>query len=234
MDFTNDIKSGIKLTADAVTDVTQSVIEKSRLKAKANRIKQVIKSDTQRRELAYAELGKYFFENHKDLLPKELDETTVVIEKTTYRIDKATTRYFEIVTEYENISLASENTEKIKQIVTDKTQQLKKSTDEKITQVSTKTKEKASEISTKTKEKAKNIVTKAKDKIDDFKSYVANEEEVDEFSDYDDFDDFCIDVEDLEIKADDYESDAKNEAKTSDDIAVVTVDDEESPDEFEF
>ena len=123
MAITNDIKSGIKLTADAVTDVTHSVIEKSRLKAKASRIKQVIKSDSQRREQAYMELGKYFYENHRDLVPNKLDETCIVIEKTSFRIDKATKRYFEILAECDNVTLASENTEKIKKIVCDKTEE---------------------------------------------------------------------------------------------------------------
>lgn len=267
MAITNDIKTGIKLTADAVTDVTQSVIEKSRLKAKASRIKQVIKSDTKRREQAYMELGKYFYENHKELVTKELDEPCVIIEKTTIRIDKATKRYFEILTESDNITLSSENTEKIKKLVADKTDELKKNTGEKLCE----TKAKAKDISDKTKEKAKDIAKKAKDKIDDFKAYVKpDEDEVfsdDDFDDFviaddDDFEDFVVAesdedfdnfiiVDDEEFDDDsislDYYKDEKaqpfvveaedekiEEATPTDDVAVVTVDDEESPDEFEF
>ncbi len=196
MAITNDIKSTIKLTADAVTDVTQSVIEKSRLKAKANRIKQVIKSDTQRREQAYMELGKYFYENHRELCTKELDEPCMIIDKTTIRIEKATTRYFEVLAQCDNVSLSSENTEKIKKIVCDKTDEFKKNTGEKINEVGSKTKAKAKDITGKTKEKAKDIAKKAKDKIDDFKAYVKpDEDEV--FSD-DDFDDFVVADDDFD------------------------------------
>ena len=254
MAITNDIKSGIKLTADAVTDVTHSVIEKSRLKAKASRIKQVIKSDSQRREQAYMELGKYFYENHRDLVPNKLDETCIVIEKTSFRIDKATKRYFEILTECDNVTLASENTEKIKKIVCDKTEEFRKNTGEKINEVGTKTKAKATELSGKTKEKAKDIAQKAKDKIDDFKAYVKPEEDEiyndDDFEDFltpdedEDLDNFIIvdeDFEDDSINLDDYKTEVAEaveeiaeEIEADADIAVVTVDDEESPDEFEF
>ncbi len=251
MAITNDIKTGLKLTADAVTDVTQSVIEKSRLKAKANRIKQVIKSDTQRREQAYMELGKYFYENHKDLIPSELSQDCIIIDKTSFRIDKATTRYFEILAEYDNITLSSENTDKIKKIVCDKTEEFKKNTGDKINEVGTKTKAKATELSGKTKEKAKDLVEKAKDKIDDFKAYVKpDEEEIyndDDFEDLitadedEDLDNFIIvddDFEDDSINLDDYkeaETDSSEEtAEPTAEVAVVTVDDEESPDEFEF
>lgn len=251
MAITNDIKTGLKLTADAVTDVTQSVIEKSRLKAKANRIKQVIKSDTQRREQAYMELGKYFYENHKDLIPSELSQDCIIIDKTSFRIDKATTRYFEILAEYDNIKLSSENTDKIKKIVCDKTEEFKKNTGDKINEVGTKTKAKATELSGKTKEKAKDLVEKAKDKIDDFKAYVKpDEEEIyndDDFEDLitadedEDLDNFIIvddDFEDDSINLDDYkeaETDSSEEtAEPTAEVAVVTVDDEESPDEFEF
>lgn len=273
MAITNDIKSGIKLTADAVTDVTQSVIEKSRLKAKANRIKQVIKSDSIRREQAYMELGKYFYENHRELMTKELDEPCMIIDKTTIRIDKATKRYFEILAESDNITLCSENTEKIKKIVCDKTDEIKKCTGEKINEVGSKTKAKATEITGKTKEKAKDIAKKAKDKIDDFKAYVKPDEgEIftdDDFDDFviaddDDFDDFIVaesdedfdafvidddDFEDDTINLDDYKAEIEETAEAEEnqpveiaeeteeaagDVTVVNVDDEESPDEFEF
>lgn len=181
MSFTNDIKSSVKLTADAVTDVTNSIVEKARLKAKANRIKQVIKSDTERRNQAYMELGKLFYENHKDLALSLSPETYEVVEKTTIRIDKASRRYFELVTKSDSITLSSENTDKIKQVITDKTEEISTKTKAKATEFSDKTKAKAEELSQKTKAKAKEVATdfadKAKGKIDDFKSYVNDDEE---------------------------------------------------------
>ena len=219
MAITNDIKSTVKLTADAVTDVTQSVIEKSRLKAKANRIKQVIKSDTIRREKAYMELGKYFYENHRELMTKELDEPCMIIDKTTIRIDKATKRYFEILAQSDNITFSSENTEKIKKIVCEKTDEFKKNTGEKLSE----TRAKAQDLTGKTKEKAKDIAKKAKDKIDDFKAYVKpDEDEVftdDDFDDFvvadDDFEDFVVaesdeDFDNFVIVDDDFEDDSIN------------------------
>ena len=177
MSFTNDIKSTVKLTADAVTDVTSSVVEKARLKAKAVRIKQVIKSDTERRNQAYMELGKLFYDNHKDLAEALDPDTCVVVEKTSIRIDKASRRYFELITQSDNITLSSENTDKIKQAITDKTEE-----------ISTKTKAKAQEFSQKTKTKAKEVASdfadKAKDKINDFKAYVNDDEESPEEFDF--------------------------------------------------
>ncbi len=199
MSFTNDIKSTFKLTADAVTDVTSSVVEKARLKAKATRIKQVIKSDTERRNQAYMELGKLFYENHKDLAQELSPDTFEVVEKTTIRIDKASRRYFELITQSDNITLSSENTDKIKQAITDKTEEISTKTKAKATEISDKTKAKAEEFSQKTKAKAQefsqktkskakevasDFADKAKDKIDDFKSYVNDDEESPEEFDF--------------------------------------------------
>lgn len=188
MSFTNDIKSTVKLTADAVTDVTSSVVEKARLKAKAVRIKQVIKSDSERRNQAYMELGKLFYDNHKDLAEALDPDTCVVVEKTSIRIDKATRRYFELITQSDNITLSSENTDKIKQAITDKTEEISTKTKAKASEISDKTKAKAQEFSQKTKTKAKEVASdfadKAKDKINDFKAYVNDDEESPEEFDF--------------------------------------------------
>lgn len=183
MAITNDIKTGLKLAADAATDITQSIIEKGRLRARANRIKQVIKNDTDTRNQAYIELGKYYFENHKEDALSQMPESYEVVEKTTDRISKASKRYFELITQSDNMALNSENTEKIKQIVNEKTDEFKKNTNEKFTEISTKTKEKASQLSDKTKEKAKEITSdfadKAKSKFEDLKSFVVPNDDLD-------------------------------------------------------
>ena len=38
MDIKNEIKNGVKIASDAATDAVQALVEKSRLRANANRI----------------------------------------------------------------------------------------------------------------------------------------------------------------------------------------------------
>ncbi len=184
MDIKNDIKTGVKLCADAATDVAQALVEKSRLKAKANRIKQVIKADTELRNQAYIELGRYFYEQLRDQADDECEALCVVVDKTSLRIDKASRRYVELMSDSKEVRLNGESAEKIKQMVSETAEELKekaketgKKAKDKATDLSDKAKTKAQNISIKAKETVFDIKDKAKDKVDDLKSFITPDEE---------------------------------------------------------
>lgn len=117
MAITNDIKSGLKYAADVAQEATQAVMDKARLRAKAAGLRQIIKNDTETRNQAYIELGKYFYENFPDNAKDVKPESCEIIEKTTYRINKASTKYFELLNEANNLSVANDNAEKFKKII---------------------------------------------------------------------------------------------------------------------
>lgn len=288
MDIKNDFKNGVKLCADAATDVAQALVEKSRLKAKANRIKQVIKADTELRNQAYIELGRYFYETLREQADTECEALCVVVDKTTARIDKASRRYVELLSNSSDVKLKSENTEKIKKIVTDTAEEIKdkaidtgKKAKEKATDLSGKAKIKAQDFTVKAKETVADLRDRAKDKAQDFKSFIVPDEEDEELIDLID-DDYEIDeaftapvsepaydidedvinetpeinepaIEVTEpvtavaqpqfeasefVDADDEMADLECECEALQPTAptqdVITVDDEESPEEFEF
>ena len=247
MDIKNDIKNGVKLCADAATDVAQALVEKSRLKAKANRIKQVIKADTELKNQAYIELGRYFYENMRDASNDECEALCVVVDKTTARIDKASRRYVELMSCSSDVKLKSENTEKIKKIVTDTAEDIKdkaketgKKAKDKAVDFGDKAKVKAQDISVKAKETVADLKDKAMDKVDDFKSFIAPEELEDEvLSDIEEAGNFVdVTANGVVETAEDTVNEA--EVEIADDFVCEapntdnTADDEESPEEFEF
>ena len=232
MDIKNDIMSGVKLAADAATDIAQALVEKSRLKAKANRIKQVIKSDSELRNQAYIELGRFFYENLRNDASDECESLCVVVDKTTNRIDKASRKYLELISNSSDIKLTSENTEKLKKKVSEKADKIKDTTGEKVKDIKEKAKEKATDfgekakikaqdISSKARETVADISDKAKDKVEDFKAFIAPDEDIEEFIENDDI------LEDA-VTASETEEVEEKAAQT------LTEEDEESPDEFEF
>lgn len=234
MDIKNDIKNGVKLVSDAATDAASALIEKSRLRAKANRIRQIIKSDTSLRNQAYIELGRYYYENLRDNAQTEQEELCVVIDKTSLRINKASKKYVEMLSKSSDTKLQGENARKIKEIVTDKAQQVKTTTNNKVADVkqkakdaTSKAKEKATDLTDKAKLTAQDLTVKAKetvadlsekieDKVDDFKAFIAPDE----------------DLEDIINGNDELE---KMIAEQEQIIAENEIaDDEESPQSFEF
>lgn len=261
MDIKNDIKNGVKLCADAATDVAQALVEKSRLKAKANRIKQVIKADTELRNQAYIELGRYFYDNLRDEENDECEALCVVIDKTTARIDKASRKYVEIMSSSNDVKLKSENTEKIKKIVADTAEDIKdkaketsKKAKDKATDLGDKAKIKAQDLSVKAKETVADFKDKAKDKAEDLKAFIAPDE-----TDEDILNDIEEEIEIEEattaiigeaeavtqLVADEYGDeemadvvtpsiDTANKIVDAEKPAINCVDDEESPEEFEF
>lgn len=243
MDIKNDIKTGFRLAADAATDIAQALVEKSRLRAKANRIKQIIKGDTELRNQAYIELGRYYYDHLRENADAEQEALCVVVDKTTARIDKASRKYLELISQSGDVSFSTENTEKFKKAVADKADDIKDSatakakdiknkaketaTDvgskvkEKASDVGSKVKEKAQDLSAKTKETVADLGDKAKGKVDDFKSFIAPDEEDDIFDD---------ELEEMIAQQEEIIAQAQEDKPTCE----TATDDEESPDEFDF
>ncbi len=278
MDIKNDFKTGVRIAADAATDVAQALVEKSRLRAKANRIKQVIKADTELRNQAYIELGRYFYDNLRDCDNEELESLCVVVDKTTTRINKASRKYVELMSNSSDVKLSGENTEKLKKLVSDKADKLKDTSAEKVkdikekaktsslkaknkaVDISNKAKIAAQDLSVKAKETVADISDKAKDKVDDFKAFIAPDENVDDIINNIESDDDVFSVEKPEIINEEKEiiADSVNEFEAPDELEeaindndvtseetqkqettlknaiTIDTDDEESPEEFEF
>ena len=256
MDIKNEIKTGVKLAADAATDIAQSLMEKSRMRANASRIKQVIKGDTEMRNQAYIELGRYFYEYLREQANEEQEALCVVIDKTSARISKASKKYLELINGASELNLSSENTEKIKQIVTDKAKQVKESADATVDELKEKAKAssekarikvedlsdmaviKAQDLSFKAKETAADLADKAKDKAEDFKAFIAPDEDIEELINED-----CVfdEIEDGEI-VEETQPQVEEITQESSEVELELEtpptsyysDDEESPEEFEF
>ncbi len=259
MDFKDNIKNGARLAADAATDIAQALVEKSRLRANANRIRQVIKADTELRNQAYIELGRYYYENMRASADEELESLCVVVDKTTARINKASRKYVELLNQSNDTKLKSENTEKIKTIVTDKAEKIKDSAEEavadikdkardttkkvrdkaadvtekvreKATDISDKVQEKTATVSDKVKEKATDLKDKAKDSVIDIKDKAKDK--------VDDLKSFIAPTPDLDsiIEGDSEleEMIAQQQQIMAEAANTLPADDEESPESFEF
>lgn len=245
MDFKEDIKNSLKLVGEAASDVAQALATKSRLRANANRLRQVIKSDSDTRNQAYIELGRYFYENLRDKDNEQLEGLCVVVDKTTMRIDKATKRYIELIAQADDTKFSGESAQKIKQIVNAKAEKAKEYTADKVTDIKQKAKTTAADISEKVKDTAADISDKAKDKIEDikdtFKYTAAIDKDFD--NDIEDEQNFVesIDSQQMEdiltdgqgyVEVEDSEQ-AEIEQEDNEEM-IEAVEDEESPDEFTF
>ena len=229
MDIKNDIKNSVKFASDAATDAVQALVEKSRLRANANRIRQVIKSDTELRNQAYIELGRFLYENMRDNLDEEQEALCVVVDKTTKRIEKATKKYTEQLELIDETKLYSDNSEKLRKAVCSAANT-----------ISDKTKLKAQDIKQAAKESVAEISYKAKDKVEEIKAFIVPDEELE---------DYVLEQENLavnntdDIKNDKEQSQQNTDFGVIDDIEEETpnkttpqdlYEDEESPEEFEF
>lgn len=252
MAIKDDLKSGVRLATDAATDVVQALVEKSRLRANANRIKQVIKSDTDLRNQAYIELGRYFYENLREYAGGEEEALCVVVDKTSKRINKATQKYVETISQIDDTKLSGESAQMLKAAVADKATKVKEKAKEttdkakaKVSDLSGKAKIKAQDIAMKTKETAANISYKAKDKVENINPFY-DDEDIEELIFGDDVEteetenfvleeEFEMDEPDKFVIADYDEEFDDEEQEVVEAIPVVEADcDEESPEEFEF
>lgn len=229
MDIKNDIKNSVKFASDAATDAVQALVEKSRLRANANRIRQVIKSDTELRNQAYIELGRFLYENMRDNLDEEQEALCVVVDKTTKRIEKATKKYTEQLELIDETKLYSDNSEKLRKAVCSAANT-----------ISDKTKLKAQDIKQAAKESVAEISYKAKDKVEEIKAFIVPDEELE---------DYVLEQENLAVNNTDDIKNDKEQSQQNTDFGMIDnieeetpnkttpqdlYEDEESPEEFEF
>ena len=65
MSFLDTLKSGFNATVDAISVVAQTFVEKNRTNAKLNRLRSVMKSESELMNRAYIALGKGYYEQIK-------------------------------------------------------------------------------------------------------------------------------------------------------------------------
>lgn len=118
MSWFESVKGTVNTAVDTIACVTQTIVEKNRTNAKLNRLRIVMKSESELMNRAYIALGKQYYEMHKkgetepDDNQKRLFE---VIEKSKIKIAKARDCYRSIIDSQNDIfygtSVASEPAE---------------------------------------------------------------------------------------------------------------------------
>lgn len=174
MDIKNNIKSGISMLGDTVSELTSSIVEKNRLRARINRLKQIIKGDSHLRDDAFIALGRYYYDNMRDSANEENEELCKTIDKTTLRIEKASLKCVELLNEQNEIKIKSENAEKIKEILAKKAVDAKDAAANKAKDIKDKAVVKAKETTSDLTQKAKDLASDVKDKAIEFKNKAEN------------------------------------------------------------
>ncbi len=169
MDLKENIKSGFAVAADTISEIASQIAQKNRLRAQLNRLKQIIKGDSEKRDQAYIELGRYYYENLRENSNDDNKELCELIDKVSDRIGRASVKYLELLNENNNIKIKSENAEKIKAAIAKKAEELSDKAKASSKDIAQKTKEKASDIAQTAKEKACDVVEKAKFAAEDLK-----------------------------------------------------------------
>lgn len=89
----------LKNIADSVTKAVDFVVDKNRKTAMINRLRIVIKSEKEKQLRAYAELGKYYYNNMRDSKNEETEKACTIIENSSRRLSRAVTKLDEITAE---------------------------------------------------------------------------------------------------------------------------------------
>lgn len=171
------VKSTVGTAVDTLSSVAQSLVEKNRTKAKLNRLRMVMKNESELMNRAYIALGKEYYEILKkgNAEPTEKQEKLVeVIDNCKAKIARARDCYREII-ESQNAYLystpAPEKDFKSEDVV-DITVACSNESDynsSPFSQVEEDVKEKAEEIKEAVKEKAADVKEAVKDKAEDVK-----------------------------------------------------------------
>lgn len=233
----DDFKNGACLVGGAISEFTHTLVEKNRIRAKTNRLKQIIKGDSQLRDDAYIALGKYFYENLREGASEENEELCKVVDKTNLRIEKASMRYIELLNEQNDLKVQSENAEKLKKALAKKAEQAKEAASDKAKDLTQKAKETSQEITQKVKDKAVDLKNKAANKAEDVKLDIedAADEVVDSVEEVFDTES-ALDIESADIERLIKEEEEK--IKSAEVSAVSETEekkaDEESPEDFTF
>lgn len=100
MTFFDTVKGTVSTAVDTISNVTQDIVEKNRTNAKLNRLRLIMKSESELMNRAYIALGKASYESAKkgESIPEEQQKKlSEVIEKSKVRLAKARECYREIV-----------------------------------------------------------------------------------------------------------------------------------------
>lgn len=94
------VRGTVCTAVETISTVTQSLVEKNRTNAKLNRLRLIMKNESELMNRAYIELGKQYFEKQKagDFAPNDKQKKLFeVIEKSKAKIAKARDCYRKIV-----------------------------------------------------------------------------------------------------------------------------------------
>ena len=220
MEMKDNIRSGLTLVGDAVSEIATSIAEKNRLRTQLNHIKGLIKSDSATRDQAYIELGRFFYENLREGASPENEAICAVVDAASERISAASVRYMELLNIQNEIKIGAENTEKLKKIIAEKADFAAKAAKDKGTELAAKAKDaaadavvKAKEAAEKAKLAASELKDKAADTVEDVRGRFAAEDGVEEII---------------------AEEQAKTEAEAPAEPEEPAAPAEESPESFEF
>lgn len=100
MTIFDTVKGTVNTAVDTITSATQSIIEKNRVNAKLNRLRLVMKNESELMNRAYIALGKYYYEQttRNEEFSKETEAKLFeVIENSKKKIAKARECYREII-----------------------------------------------------------------------------------------------------------------------------------------
>lgn len=100
MEIFNTFFDSVNSAVDTISDVAQSFVEKNRTKAKLNRLRLVMKTESELMNRAYIALGKHYYETQKKGIETKADNEKQlfdVIEKSKEKIAKARDCYRKIV-----------------------------------------------------------------------------------------------------------------------------------------
>lgn len=110
MAFIESVKCSFDNAVDTISTITQAIVQKNRVSAQLNRLRLVMRNESEMINRAYVALGKHYYENAKSesknsSFPNE-QELFDVIENSKKRIQKARERYSQIL---ENQTVATYN-----------------------------------------------------------------------------------------------------------------------------
>ncbi len=101
MPFFDTVKTSLGNAVDTISTITHTIIEKNRTNAMLNRLRLVMKNESEMINRAYITLGKHYYESSKSekgFFPSQNEnELFEVIETSKQRIKKARERYSQIL-----------------------------------------------------------------------------------------------------------------------------------------
>ncbi len=101
MPFLDTVKCSLNTAVDTISAITHNIVEKNRTNAQLNRLRLVMKNESEMINRAYIALGKHYYEStksEKGFFPSQNEnELFDVIESSKQRIKKARERYSQIL-----------------------------------------------------------------------------------------------------------------------------------------